>query len=252
MDNLDGYIENLKASLNEKVFSPVFIRLANVYFLNKQYEACISVCKTGLEIYPDYLTARVLMLKSLLKLGHLNEAEKCFNDIESKIANLPIHAKFKESLVKLRQEPNQERIFYNFAKEPSLRFDDNKDSVMNIIGKSRLKSIEVKDDNLNELERKVNRDRFEKMKTNFDNASLVLHSSGNTYDNTKKQEAKEELFGRIKIVTETLADIYAQQGNFKEAFNAYNLLLRAGTPNKKRIESKLLELERINFAGEEN
>src|SRR5690606_16740989 len=122
--------ENLRSSLNEKIFSPVFIRLANVYFLNKQYESCISVCKTGLDIYPDYITAKVLMLKSLLKLGHLNESEKAFNEIESKILNLPIHAKLKESLVKLRQEPNQERIFYNFAKEPELDFEKNKESVI--------------------------------------------------------------------------------------------------------------------------
>lgn len=251
MDNFDGYIENLKASLNEKIFSPLFIRLANVYFLNKQYESCISVCKTGLEIYPDYLTAKVLLLKSLLKLGHLNEAEKCFNDIESKIINLPIHAKFKESLVKLRQEPNQERIFYNFAKEPSLVFQDNKDSIMNIVGKSKLKSIEFKNNDLSELEKKVSKDRFEKIKTNFESIPLA-HITGNHNDHKKRHDGKEELFGRIKIVTETLADIYAQQGNFKEAFNAYNLLLRAGTPNKKRIESKLLELERISLGGDEN
>lgn len=251
MDNLDGYIENLKASLNEKIFSPVFIRLANVYFLNKQYEACISVCKTGLDIYPDYLTAKVLLLKSLLKLGHLNEAEKYFNEIESKIINLPIHAKLKESLVKLKHEPNQERIFYNFAKEPALKFDSNKDSVMSIIGKSKLKSLEAKNNDPDELEKKVNNEKFEKLKAQFE--SVLLHSRGTpSHDEDLRQEQKEELFGRIKIVTETLADIYAQQGNFKEAFNAYNLLIRAGAPNKKRIESKLLELERISFGSGDN
>jgi len=251
MDNLDGYIENLKASLNEKIFSPVFIRLANVYFLNKQYEACISVCKTGLDIYPDYLTAKVLLLKSLLKLGHLNEAEKYFNEIESKIISLPVHAKFKESLVKLKHEPNQERIFYNFAKEPALKFDRNKDSVMSIVGKSKLKSIEVKNDDMTDLEQKVNKEKFEKLKSNFE--TIPLNSkTGSSHNDPAKKEYKEELFGRIKIVTETLADIYAQQGNFKEAFNAYNLIIRAGAPNKKRIETKLMELERISFGSGDN
>ena len=60
----------------------------------------------------------------------------------------------------------------------------------------------------------------------------------------------ETLLSRVKIVTETLADLYAAQGNFKEAFDAYNILLRAGTPGKKRIEEKLHELERNMFKNE--
>ena len=49
---------------------------------------------------------------------------------------------------------------------------------------------------------------------------------------------------KVRIITETLADLYAEQGNYKEAMEAYNLLLRAGSTNYKRIEEKLLELER--------
>lgn len=49
---------------------------------------------------------------------------------------------------------------------------------------------------------------------------------------------------KIKIVTETLADIYAAQGNYTEAFEAYKILIRAGSVNKLRIEEKLNELER--------
>lgn len=251
MDNLNAYIDNLKRSLNEKMFSPVFIRLANVYFLNKQYESCINVCKTGLLIYPDYLTPKVLILRSLLKLGHLDEAEKYFNEIESKIIHMPIHAKFKENITRLRQEPNQERIFYNFTKSPKLLFDDNKDSIISVLGKSKPKPVKEDDPDLEKIEEKINSEDFNKVFANFNELELSggftsteKTSPGNTND--------KELFGKIKIVTETLADIYAQQGNFKEAFNAYNLLLRAGSHNKTRIESKLLELERINFQSEDH
>ncbi len=252
MKNLDRYIENLKASLNEKVFSPVFIRLANVYFLNKQYEACIQVCRTGLHIYPYYLTPKILLIRSYIKLGHLNEAEKLFNEIESKIIDVPVYKKIKEGILKLRQEPGQERILYNFYKKPNLRFEDNKDAILALIGKHKLKNIKkdkLKD--LSVLEEETDPKRLEVLRDKFSETTLKQ-----TYEDKQKELKEEieneELFGRIKIVTETLADIYAQQGNFKEAFNAYNILLRAGTPNKKRIESKLFELERISFKTDEN
>jgi pentatricopeptide repeat protein len=251
MDNLNVYIDNLKRSLNEKMFSPVFIRLANVYFLNKQYESCINVCKTGLLIYPDYLTPKVLILRSLLKLGHLDEAEKYFNEIESKIIHMPIHSKIKENLTRLKQEPNQERIFYNLAKSPKLQFDDNKEALLSLVDKPKLKTVKEDDPDPVSIEEKLSSEAFDKIAKKFDELNL----SGRNLPTEKSRDNEtedKELFGRIKIVTETLADIYAQQGNFKEAFNAYNLLLRAGTHNKKRIESKLLELERVSFQSEDH
>ncbi|HLT24823.1 MAG TPA: hypothetical protein VK004_06835 [Ignavibacteria bacterium] len=251
MDNLNAYIDNLKRSLNEKMFSPVFIRLANVYFLNKQYESCINVCKTGLLIYPDYLTPKVLILRSLLKLGHIDEAEKYFNEIESKIIHMPIHSKFKESLTRLKQEPNQERIFYNFTKSPKLKFEDNRESLLSVFGKSKPKTVKDDSPDPEKLEEKLNEETF----TNILSKFMELELSGKDIVSEKSSSssnADKELFGKIKIVTETLADIYAQQGNFKEAFNAYNLLLRAGSHNKKRIETKLLELERISFQSEDH
>lgn len=65
--NYDKYTLELKSKLDKNFLSPTFIRLANLLYANEHYEECIAVCKTGLEIYPNYLTAKLILLKAFLK-----------------------------------------------------------------------------------------------------------------------------------------------------------------------------------------
>ncbi|MCX6164664.1 MAG: hypothetical protein NTU73_07350, partial [Ignavibacteriae bacterium] len=112
MNSLEEYIVNIKAKLNESIFSPQFIRLANLYFINEQYDECISICTIGLQIFPDYLTAKLLLLKALIKLEYINEAEKVFSEIKNKIPNKDILKQLERSISDMKGKPGQERIFY--------------------------------------------------------------------------------------------------------------------------------------------
>ena len=256
----------MKQKLNENMFSTIFVRLANLYYLNGQYEKCISTCKTGLEIYPDYLTAKILLLKAFLRLGYLNEAENLFNELEMKISNLDIYESFKKRLLNLKQEAKQERIFYPSEVEIKVKYEDFHESIKEL-NKINLKLdiSEILDDKNNANKGNILKDKiygkFKKQfgKMNFKTAGEetgrakdreTMDIISNSPNETEKSET--DYFGKIKIVTETLADIYAQQGNFREAFNAYNLLIRAGSQNKKRIESKLLDLERMIVQEDDN
>ena len=67
-----------------------------------------------------------------------------------------------------------------------------------------------------------------------------------TFPIKKNIAPSDSFFSGIKIITESLADILAKQGFFKEAFEAYNILLSQENSNKRRIQEKLYDLER-NF-----
>jgi len=54
----------------------------------------------------------------------------------------------------------------------------------------------------------------------------------------------DTFLGQVKIVTETLADLLAKQKNYKEAFDAYNILLNRESTNKARILQKLYDIEK--------
>ncbi len=248
-NNLDKYTEEVKANLNKNFLSPLFIRLANLLYVNEHYEECISVCRTGLEIYPNYLTAKLILLKAFLKAEYLNEAEILYKEIKSKITNNDLLAKFKSNIHSLKTISKQEKIYY--SKSPKNKFDfksfEKKFHLQeNLFSNFTLKDILTESKESNFENDKEFQDFINRLESfHFEKIIAPVQKKQDT--GSRKQltpENPDELLNKIKIVTETLADIYAEQGNYKDAFDAYNVLLRAGSSNSKRIEEKINELER--------
>ena len=251
ISNFEEYIRVVRAKLNRNMFSPLFVRLANLYLLNKQYEECIDVCKTGLDIYPNYLTAKLILLKALIKLEYINEAENLLKDLEEKITDLEIFNKLKEQVSELKKVSRQERISYPQKRKEVVEFSSYEERINSIVDKKS--KLDFQELLLNwenaEQEKYVDENAFEQFLADFNKIKFDIQT--NTFKSAIRKSGIEEqskdvnfsFASDIKIVTETLADLYAKQGYFKEAFNAYNMLLRADTSNKERILKKLSELE---------
>lgn len=251
-NNLDKYTLELKNRLDKSYLSPLFIRLANLLYINDKFEECIEVCKTGLVIYPDYFTAKLILLKAFLKAGYLNEAEVLFNEIKNKIPDSEMYLKLKENIENLKSISGQEKIYYTKShknKYDYKLFDKNFRIQEKLFQEFEINSFL----NGKSSEDAVDKSEFENFLSLYNSFHFEKESAGKkAYKSSLLKKPNEtsgagDLLGKVKIVTETLADLYAEQGNFKEAFEAYNLLLRAGTPNKKRIEDKIYELERNMF-----
>ena len=248
---IDKYILELKSKLNRNYLSPLFIRYANLLFANEQYEECISVCMTGLQIYPNYLTAKLILLKAYMKAEYLNEAEILFGEIKSRITNKDMKQKLESNIRNLKSISKQEKIYYPTSARNKIDFKNFNSSFQlqeNLFSEFTLNDFfsaedeNIINDNKDYLNYQYQFENFHFRKSKKDtekkNQQLLEIENKNTPD------PESELFNKIKIVTETLADIYASQKNYKEAFDAYNFLLRAGSGNTKRIEEKLQELER--------
>lgn len=255
-NNLDKYTQEVKSRLDKNYLSPLFIRLANLLYVNEHYEECISVCKTGLIVYPNYFTAKLILLKALLKAEYINEAEQLFDELKSRMTNKTLLEKFKSNIKNLKSISRQEKIYYpksvknkadykffekTFQRQENL-FSDF--SINSFLSGQSAKILE------NDGEFRKFMDKFDSF--HFENISP--QKTGKSFSEIRNKPVlghDSELLGKIKIITETLADIYADQGNYKEAFDAYNLLLRAESSNSKRIEEKLHELER-NISQQDN
>lgn len=248
-NNLDKYTQEVKLNLDKNFLSPLFIRLANILYLNENYEECIEVCKTGLEIYPNYLTAKLILLRAFLKAEYLNEAEILFKEIKPKITNKELLNKISSNVQSLKTISRQEKIYY--PKSPKNKFDfkyfEKKYHMQeNLFSDFSLKDLLTDSSGFNFENDKEFQNFINQFET-FHFEKGHPHSPKNSETQIKKQlppTGSDELLNKIKIVTETLADIYAGQGNYKDAFEAYNILLRAGSGNSKRIEEKIYELER--------
>ena len=259
MNSIEVYIKKLKLKLDENVFSPSFIRLANLYFINEQFEDCINVCTIGLQMFPEYTTAKLLLTKALLKLGYVSEAENKFADIKPKISNLKMTEDIKKTIDDLKSKTGQERIFYPDNIHPSVEFIN----YSNKIDEINETKISLEFDEYEKLmeshafETTIEENKFSIFNENvknfkFDNTNISnIDKTDAAADESKDIEitTSENLFlSKIKILTETIADIYHQQGFIKEAFEAYNILLKKDNQNKSRIQEKLIELER-NLSG---
>jgi len=254
VNSLDSHINNLKDKLDGDFFSPSFIRLANIYYLNNKFEDCIKLCKIGIDLFPDYLTPKILLIKALLKLEYVNEAEAELIKIENKIQKTDIYEIFKNKINSLKKTATQERIYYP---EDFNKITDYKSFEKKI--KKLLKNLNESghyfEGDLNEnpdvIYERPDSGVFDIFLEKISSVRLNKDASEEVQEVSKENltSETENLFSNMKIVTETLADIYAKQGKFQEAFNAYNFLLRANSPSKQRIEEKLIALER-NFIND--
>lgn len=259
ISSLDEYIRNIKYKLNCNMFSPMFVRLANLYYLNKQYEECINTCKTGLEIYPSYLTAKLLLLKAFIKLEYINEAENLLDEVKDKITNPDIFNKLRNSISELENVSRQERIHYAPKHKPLIEFSGYEQEIkglINIEPTIDLDSLLLKLDN-NDVEELMDESSYKTFTENFKKFSLKIRKGQSEISKIESGGVKPtddnsgSYLSEVKIFTETLADIFAKQGNFKEAFNTYNILLKTDNSNKGRILKKLSELE-SNFLDYRN
>lgn len=255
MNSIESYIKKLKSKLNEDIFSPAFLRLANLYFINEQYEDCINVCTIGLQVFPEYTTAKLLLIKALLKLGYVSEAENKFAEVRHKITNLKIYEELRKLINELKNKTGQERIFYPENIHPSIEFEYYEDKIAEL----NETNVSIEFDEFRKLmeshalETTIEENKYKSFSDNIHNFKFDTNIISNVskpdsaLDITKEQDITsiENLFlVNIKILTETIADIYYQQGFLREAFEAYNILLRKDNTNKARILEKLNELER--------
>ena len=254
MSSLNSYIKDIKGKVNQGLFSPLFVRLANLYYHDGQYDKCINICNIGLIIYPDYTTTKILLLKSLLKLEYISEAENILRELEDKFPDNVTILNYRAELNHLKKSNKQEKIYYPNKINVNLDFHNYSKKLNDLIENDLQKNI-----GLEELIEKLSNNNlsgifetgsYEKFVNDFDMLRLepVKQQKDKPEDiegNEKKLPGETQgFFSKIKIITETLADILAKQGFFKEAFEAYNLLLQSDTSNKRRIQEKLFELER--------
>ena len=255
MNELEKIIQDYRNKLEQNIFSPEFIRLANLYYINGQYEECTNVCRVGLEIYPDFLTAKLILIKSLIKLQYLTEAENLFGEIIEVIPELKITQSIRKELDELKKSYVQEKIYY----PGKMNVTDDYRNYIDQIDTLRNKIIHIESDDITEASSDLLFSKYfsEENYIDFEKAldSLSIAEATIRTNNGRKQkkiisednDKNNSIISKIKAVTETLADILARQGHKENAYIMYNKLLESDTPNKSRIREKINELERKYF-----
>ncbi len=211
--------------------SPLFVRQANTEIDNNNVERAIEILVDGLKLYPDYPTAYILYSKALSLVG---EYGKALHQI--KIASELLHSRgtYEHYLKEIENMKKRSSLFAtsrgstfipelnHFEKETEPEFFE-KEYERNLSEKDEQVNI---DDRLGELADEISSARISEPSVEID-----------------EDETEPEPGYSGSIISETLAKIYAAQGEYTEAIKVYEKLMLK-TPSKK--EDYIQKIRELN------
>lgn len=206
---------NLIFGFNNK--SPLFARVANDYLIKGECEEAKKILEAGLQLYPDYPAAYFVYGLCLSKLGENSKAREM---IEKGGEYIDSPETVSYYLSKIQKIPDQ--------KNP--KFDDSSNSISQ---KDLEKSDETDMDDLTKLARQL------------ENAKITIDENTEVeFEDENEVEEQNNVTGQ-PLVSETLAEIYFSQGNYKEALALYQNLISIQPEREQFYQIKINQIKKL-------
>lgn len=207
--------------------SPLFVRAAGIEIKNSNADKAIKILEKGLKVYAEHPVALILLSKAYAMLGNFEKAFEELNKSNKILKNPGTFKYYRDEIENLKKGSITER---------SLRED---------------KYLQRQQPQIKNADR-IPADNKTKTESNTDPARDVedrLDQLAETISSAKIQRVKEEedpelsnlfnLSERNMIISETLADIYLAQGEYKEALKVYDRLIERSPEKKDYYTTKI-------------
>jgi tetratricopeptide (TPR) repeat protein len=219
--NPSASISALESKLETNPWFPGFAHLAACYLEDGKVQKAIEVSLAGLAKFPQYATGRLVLGKCYEAQGRNIEA---MLEYRRALKVVPDNRTVQALLQNVEQR--EQEAFRVFAEERTRKLKERKDSLT--------------------FEKYVAESGSEKEST----VDFLLKRLQETKTHPQPAEgraisAEQQLAppGANKIVTATLAEIYANQGEYKEAIEAYKKLAERRPKEAERYERRIAQLE---------
>lgn len=205
--------------------SPLFVRQANTEIDNNNVERAIEILTGGIKLYPEYPTAFIMLGKSYALIGDYSKALH--------------HIKTGTELIHSKKSYNHYlKEVENIKKQRSL-FSESKGNVFitdNDIFEERTHPdlFQEESKTVASLKSDFVPDRIEKNEKHFPSKSDEVNVESKSYS-----PVLSGIDEGSTIVSETLAKIYAAQGEYEEAISVYEKLILK-SPAKKEFYIKII------------
>ena len=218
------YLPSLEARLASNTKTASFARLASYYLKEGHYQKAVDICLEGLKHFPDYATAHLILGKSYEAMGRNIEA---MLEYRRTLKAMPDNTTL-QGLLK-RVEQREQEAFRAFSDDRSRKLKERKETIT--------------------FDKYVNEATEQKEST----AEFLLRRLQDVKKNvplTVPDRPSEDMSSRpatpSKIVTATLAEIYATQGEYKEAIDAYRKLVSQRPIEAERYVKRITQLEELS------
>jgi len=203
--SLDLLADKFQLLFNVNNQSPIFILIAYKKFLENNLEKSLLIIENGLKKFPNHPTALLLKSKILIKQGNFSQALKLIKKVSSILGSDKTFDFYLNELEVL----NKQSIKFD-ADE---KLDDIKDF-----------SFEIK---------------------NISEKSLEVNLSKETPPKIETQEKDYNSIDDSLIISDTLAKIYFNQKEYKEALRIYSKLKTKYPEKSAFYESKISEIKAL-------
>jgi tetratricopeptide (TPR) repeat protein len=214
--------------------SPLFIRKADEEIRNNQIERAVEILLAGLKVYPDYAAAHFILGHAYSLLGQFNQALKSIKTGSVLINSAETYDYYLKEIDSARKQRSlfdstSRTSFFSAETESAQTIffpEDKKENEFKLPAKEETQFDDI-DDHLEEIARDISHARLNESPSNLDYELSNI-------DNFIEQNM---------FVSETLAKIYITQGEFKEAIEVYQKLIKK-TPSKQ--EYYLQKISELN------
>lgn len=206
--------------------SPLFVRVANAEIFANNVEKAVEILQQGLQLFPNYPTAHIVLAKALTMLGEYDEALSSYKKGCGLINSEASYIFFAEEVASSKK---QRSAFGKIPRQPVTFENDFQDEEASFPGDSSrfFKKENAFEDKLGEIAEKISAVKIQPPP-----------------DSEKKEEEGELDFpSETKIASETLAKIYIAQGEFKEAIEMYRRLIQKNPLKEDYFLERISELQ---------
>lgn len=204
--------------------SPRFARGAAQLLKEGKTAEAAAMCENGVKAYPRYATGHLVLGRCYETLGRSVEAMLSYRRVLNAVPDNAV----AQHLVQEAERREQE-AFRSFAEERERKLRQRRNTL----------SFEKYT-----AEESAGREStVEFLLKRLQEAKRITPQP--SADRNVVEESTPAKTGASKIVTATLAEIYANQGEYKEAIEAYNKLLEQRPLEAERYQQRIAELENL-------
>ncbi|MFO7447037.1 MAG: tetratricopeptide repeat protein [Ignavibacteriaceae bacterium] len=215
--------------------SPLFLRMANTEIENNNVERAIEILNNGINQYPDFAAAHLLLGKALTLVGNYSEALKSVRTGSDLIHSQSTYEHYLKEIEIIRRQRAMFRTtnrsaFMNEDDLPGINkplLPDNDEEKQSLAKSEITETKSSVDERLGQLAQEISSAKI---------PEISKEAPAQNFD--------EDFSGESMIVSETLAKIYIAQGEYKEAVEVYEKLKRKSPHQVEYYNQKIAELKK--------
>jgi tetratricopeptide (TPR) repeat protein len=221
------FIPVLESKLAVNRRSPIFARLASYYLMEGKVDRTVELCLEGLHHFPHYPTAHLILGKAYEAQGRHVEAMLEYQKAKRAVPDNPTVVELLRKV-----EVREQDAFRAFAEERGQKLQERRNTVA-----FELYAGEDPDPGTGASDFVLERLRAAEQPPPAPPSPVPLRR-----ERPAEHRAAEASTGP-KIVTATLAEIYANQGEYQAAITAYERLREQHPEEAGRYSRRIAQLE---------